>query len=281
VDDSEAAEAVADTARWLAHSLGARLVLLHVAEGSERTPEEEVSAVRVRLGRGERDEVHFLEGAAATRLMELADEDGAELLVVGSRGRGSIRSAMLGSVSRTLAASASSPVVIVPPAARRPDRAEGGDGREPSIVCGVDGSKHAVAAARLAGELAGGLGLRLVVVHALPDAKSVASYPGGRSTAPALSGQPDSRTRLADEIVDDAIEAVDGEATGVVEPGRPWDVLEAVADREAGRLLAVAARGHGGLRAAVFGSVASQLATSSSRPVLVLPEQAESRVRAG
>ena len=273
VDSSDAAEAVAETARWLANGLKSHLVLVHATEEPAAKADEVLTSVRVRLSLGGRDDVRLAEGAPAARLMDCVDEEGAELLVVGSRGRGSIRSAVLGSVSRTLATSSSCPVVIVPAGSR--DRV--GDA---SIVCGVDGSEHAVAAARLADELAGRLGMRLLVVHALPDVKSVVSYPGARSTAPPLSGQPDARARLARQIVDDAVEAVEGRATGIIEAGPPWDVLEAVADREAGRLLVVAARGHSGLRAALFGSVASQLATSSRRPLVVLPERAETGVGA-
>jgi nucleotide-binding universal stress UspA family protein len=82
-----------------------------------------------------------------------------------------LRSAVLGSVSRTLSTSAHCPVVIVPEGA-----AVGSGAGEPSIVCGTDGSDHALAATRLAGRLAERLGYRLIVVHALPDLKAVASY---------------------------------------------------------------------------------------------------------
>jgi nucleotide-binding universal stress UspA family protein len=116
-----------------------------------------------------------------------------------------------------------------------------------------------------------------VIVHALPNVESVVSYPGARSTAPPLSGQPDARDRLADELVRTAAEAAGSEATTIVEPGLPWDVLKAVADREDARLLVIAARGHSALRAAVLGSAAHQLAISSDHPVVVLPEGAEGR----
>jgi nucleotide-binding universal stress UspA family protein len=277
VDDSDAAHAVAGTARWLANRLQARLMLIHVVGEPARESEAVLASLRVHLGLGERDEIRLLAGVPADRLIERADEDGAELLVVGSRGRGSIRSAVLGSVSRTLATSARCPVAIVPPGS--PDRAatDGHESGEASIVCGVDGSEHALAAARLAADLAVRMELRLVLVHALSDLKSLASYPGARSTAPPLSGQPDTRARLAAQMVDEAVAAVGGRATGVVDEGRPWDVLESVADREAARLLVVAARGLGGLRTALFGSVASELAASSRRPVIVLPERAETR----
>src|SRR6185436_7879673 len=86
----------------------------------------------------EADDVRVVEGSPAERLLAAVDEDGAELLVVGSRGRGSLRSAVFGSVSRKLATDATCPVVVVPPEAAPQDGAGG------SIVVGVDGSNHAL-----------------------------------------------------------------------------------------------------------------------------------------
>jgi hypothetical protein len=57
-------------------------------------------------------------GDAATALAAAAAEEDSAILVVGSRGQGPVRSALLGSVSARLAATASSPVMIVPPTAR-------------------------------------------------------------------------------------------------------------------------------------------------------------------
>jgi nucleotide-binding universal stress UspA family protein len=274
LDTSSAADPVADTARWLANRLQARLVLVHVVEEPMAEAEELLTSFRVRLGLGDRDDVRLLEGSPEERLREAVDEDGADLLVVGSRGRGALQSAVFGSVSRSLVTSARCPVVVVPPSLSGRSSEGGG---EASIVCGVDGSDHAVAAARLGADLAARLGLRLIVVHALPDLGAVASYPGGRSTAPPLSAQPDERARHAQRIIDAAVDATAGAAEGIVEPGRPWEVLESVADREGGELVVVAARGLSGLRAAMFGSVANEVVTSSRRPVVVLPEPAESR----
>jgi nucleotide-binding universal stress UspA family protein len=53
-------------------------------------------------------------GVPAERLAELADEEDAEFIVVGSRGRGAFRSAFLGSVSNSLVGIARCPVLIVP-----------------------------------------------------------------------------------------------------------------------------------------------------------------------
>src|SRR5262245_41359949 len=259
VDSSEAASAVAGTARWLADGLGARLTLLHVTEEPPAETEQLLTAIRAGVRLDADDDVRQVEGDPADRLLDSVVQDGAELLVVGSRGRGSIRSALFGSVSRKLATDASCPVVVVPPEAA----AAGGEGKDGSVVCGVDGSDHSIAAARLAQDLASRMGFRVFLVHALAGLESYVSYPGARDTAPGPSAQPDSAERLAQELVDRAVQRVGGDATGVVESGLPWDVLESVAARENGRLLVVAARGLSAARAAVFGSVAAKLAAES------------------
>jgi nucleotide-binding universal stress UspA family protein len=56
-------------------------------------------------------------GLAAQRLADLADEERAELIVVGSRGRGAFKAAFLGSVSTSLIGLAGCPVLVVPPGA--------------------------------------------------------------------------------------------------------------------------------------------------------------------
>ena len=54
-------------------------------------------------------------GLPAERLADLADDEHAEFIVVGSRGRGRFKAAFLGSVSNSLVGVARCPVLIVPP----------------------------------------------------------------------------------------------------------------------------------------------------------------------
>jgi nucleotide-binding universal stress UspA family protein len=116
-----------------------------------------------------------------------------------------------------------------------------------------------------------------LVVHARQDLRATISYPGARSTTPPVTGQEDAVRGQADRIITAAIEAMDVgvETSGLVEPGRPDEVLATVADREDARLIVIAARGMGAVRAAFLGSVTTALATSATRPVVVLSEPAE------
>ena len=58
-------------------------------------------------------EVQLLEGPAAPAILRVAEEDGCDLIVLGSRGHGQLAGILLGSVSNTVAQRARCPVLIV------------------------------------------------------------------------------------------------------------------------------------------------------------------------
>ena len=64
-------------------------------------------------------EQRLVEGSPANGLMDVAREERADLLVVGTRGHGGFTGLLLGSVSSTLAHHSPVPLVIVPPADRK------------------------------------------------------------------------------------------------------------------------------------------------------------------
>lgn len=140
VDDSADAQAALQVAGRLAGQLDLKLVVAHVAEpvflpyaaaapfggvdGRVLLEERESQhAVAERLleqivaPAGLDAECRPAVGIPAERLAEIADEVDAELIVVGSRGRGAFRAAFLGSVSHALVGVARCPVLIVPPGA--------------------------------------------------------------------------------------------------------------------------------------------------------------------
>jgi nucleotide-binding universal stress UspA family protein len=141
VDGSPDSQAAVGVAARLAERLGARLVLAHVVEvafvpyaavgagGIAPTPtppaprdeQEEAGArllewIAAAVGLGDAEQ-RVIVGLPAERLADLADDEDAELIVVGSRGRGRFKAAFLGSVSNSLVGVARCPVLIVPPGA--------------------------------------------------------------------------------------------------------------------------------------------------------------------
>lgn len=144
IDGSPDSDAALAVAARLAEGLGARLVLAHVAEPvltpyahaapfgglsaagplaaqEDMTAHEELGARLLRDATEAADvpdAVHRVaHGLPAEQLAEIADEEEAELIVVGSRGRGAFKAAFLGSVSNSLVGIARCPVLIVPPGA--------------------------------------------------------------------------------------------------------------------------------------------------------------------
>lgn len=134
VDGSRESRTALRVAAGLAERLGLRLVAAHVVPpavlatrgaGAVVTvpAEAELQAggvllEQIRDEEGLGDAVQrVVFGLAAERLADLADEEDAELIVVGSRGRGAFKAAFLGSTSTALIGVARRPVLVVPPGA--------------------------------------------------------------------------------------------------------------------------------------------------------------------
>jgi nucleotide-binding universal stress UspA family protein len=133
IDDSSGAREAARWASAIAEQLQARLLLVHIAQvhvvpGASGTPhglddlrESALGEGRHLLARVAREtgcvgaEQRVEVGAAARRLVAVAEECEALMLVIGSRGRGALRAALLGSVSLQLCRQAPCPVLVVPP----------------------------------------------------------------------------------------------------------------------------------------------------------------------
>ncbi|HVL31294.1 MAG TPA: universal stress protein [Solirubrobacteraceae bacterium] len=294
VEQSEACRQAVAVASELAERLGAPLVLVNVRAAPAELPsrmaaqaavarEHAVAAGRrtvvdvvaplaadpSRRRALERAEARVEFGAPAARLAAIADELAAELIVVGARGRGRAGSLVLGSVSQSLAAEPSRPVLVVPPEASLELAGSAPGGTRPSIVCGVDGSDAATRTARVAARLASALGLRLVLVHVEEGGER--RPPGTIEFDTLLDAATRPRVRMLQRSADAAArEGADVQLC--LAAGSPAAALEDVAVREAGALIAVGTRGHGALRALALGSVSRSLAAGAPVPVLVVSE---------
>ncbi len=172
--------------------------------------------------------------------------------------------AVLGSVSQRLAAEQSRPVLVVPSGSEIPRFATPAED-ERSVVCGVDGSDNALKAARTAAWMASSLKRRLILAHVAEG--GVASASDVVEYEDVLEADARPRLRLlerASQATDDADVEVTL-LTGAVGPE-----LERLAARRSADLIVVGTRGHGALKALALGSVSRGLASSASRPVLVV-----------
>jgi nucleotide-binding universal stress UspA family protein len=73
----------------------------------------EAEVGKVRSAGGTVAQAHLIEGRVAPEVVGLAEEIGAGLIVMGSRGRGGIRRALMGSVSDSVVRHAHCPVLVV------------------------------------------------------------------------------------------------------------------------------------------------------------------------
>lgn len=203
---------------------------------------------------------------------QLVDTAGNGLLVVGSRGRGGLRGALLGSVSQQCAQYARGPVVVV----RDDDSTHGAvlwQHAASRVVVGVDGSAGSAAALRFAAAEARLRGGEVHVVHAWMD--TVSGYGGPPWAVPVttLRQQADDTLR---ESLQDAWRngpAGVGVRAETVE-GVEWDVLTQAA--EAADLLVVGSRGRTGWSSLLLGSVGLRCVTHAPCPVAVVrPSPAE------
>jgi nucleotide-binding universal stress UspA family protein len=151
VDGSHHARVALRHAARLARKLGVRLVVAHVVQPPLSSPGVGPTArqlmtipIDALLASGEALVDKILEeeelmgakrrvGFPGDRLADLADDEAAELIIVGSRGRGAVKSALLGSVSTDVIGVARRPVLVVPSRADVPSR-ERGEARGASLA---------------------------------------------------------------------------------------------------------------------------------------------------
>ena len=139
-DGSESSREALVTGVELARSAGAVATLVYVRRPPaplvgdpfyDRALSRELNRGRVVLDEarayaadaGVAAETELLEGDAAEQIVDLARLRGADLVVVGSRGRGAVAEALLGSVSGAIVHSADRPVLVAKRRARRERRA--------------------------------------------------------------------------------------------------------------------------------------------------------------
>jgi nucleotide-binding universal stress UspA family protein len=130
VRESSDGRGAAELARALGSRLGLRLVLVHVVDGVPQGTEESLTArqrhsggektldvIARDIGNGTEKRVVF--GTRAGALAQVAAEEGADLIVLGSRPAGLASRKLRCTLARELEAETPIPVVVAPPATRK------------------------------------------------------------------------------------------------------------------------------------------------------------------
>jgi nucleotide-binding universal stress UspA family protein len=210
--------------------------------------------------------VEIREGAAVAGILDAAE--GADLVVIGTHGRGGFERLLLGSTTEKVIRKAPCPVLTVPPgtedaALHVPDALK-------RIVCATDFSPSSDRAVEYALSLAQEADARLTLVHVLdwPFLEQGAS-PLDQSLAAA-------RQHVLDNLSAQLRLAVPDEARTWCEPeevivsGRPHREIVRLASEKAAGLIVMGVHGRGALDRAFYGSTTSQVVRHAACPVLTV-----------
>lgn len=202
-----------------------------------------------------------LAGDAREILVELSRD--AHVLVLGSRGRGAIKSLLLGSVSAAVVNAARCPVVVCRPPTDR-NRVQG-------ILVAADGTPESLPVIEFAFELASARGLPLTVLHCFWDV--VAAVAGFREASGEILNEPhleDLRLVLAESVAGFREKYPDVEVTTLLRHGL---VDEALSERgKDWELIVVGRHPVTSLGRTIFGSIASAVVERAHSNVAVVPE---------
>lgn len=262
-----------------AHHMEAREVIEQLRHGVERVLEEQMSRIEEAGGAVDGTYVRVVKERRDRAIVGLAEELGVGLIVLGSRGRGGAKRALLGSVSDSVVRLARCPVMVV----------RERDGEPPSLpprevlLLATDGSEEAGLALRTTVELADATGSELHLVTVGREYRTVDGSPGepeGFANAAAAR----TLEREAQGRLDDGVKQVE-EAGGTVARahrrmgGRPDEKIVRLAEELDAGLVVVGSRGLGGVRRALMGSVSDAVVRNAPCPVLVVRGEAGERRR--
>ena len=130
VTETPDGRSAAELAHALGTRLGLRLVLVHVVDGIPPGTQESLTARQRQIGAerilddiareiGEPSEKRVMVGHRAEELARVAAEEGADLIVIGSRPAGLANRKLRSTLARALEAATPIPVVVAPPTTRK------------------------------------------------------------------------------------------------------------------------------------------------------------------
>ena len=217
---------------------------------------------KIKASGGEVAKAYLRSGRTSNEVIALCKEIEAGLLVVGSRGLGTVRRILMGSQSEEIVHHSQVPVLVLTGAEEfwPPTR----------IVIGEDFSDDA----RKAGELAAGIGKLYgaegLLAYSHPDLPEVP--PGEtRSTVQNLVDMRERDRGMLEERADALEEILGSRPETRISGGYPANVLLEASQEVKPSLVAVGSRGLAGLIRTRLGSVSTKVVTAARGPVLVYP----------
>jgi nucleotide-binding universal stress UspA family protein len=275
-DGSEDAARATEAASDLASKSGAELHVVHVWQDVRgfahnfvkrelRRQGQEVldgQLEKIRTAGGEVAKAHLRMGRTSNQIIALGNEIGAGLLVVGSRGLGTVRRILMGSQSEEIVHHAQVPVLVIrgaedfwPPA---------------RIVIGEDFSDDARKAGELVAAIGKLYGAQGLLVYSHPDLPEVP--PGERrSRVENLTEMRERDESMLEDRARELEEILGSRPETRISGGYPANVLLEASQEVRPSLVAVGSRGLAGLIRTRLGSVSTKVVTAARGPVLIYP----------
>jgi nucleotide-binding universal stress UspA family protein len=265
VDQSPEATAAARVGAQLARSLQARVAIVHVsqagvarevAEAPERLAQMELAKVGIEakvMARG---------GDAADEIVAAALSFGADLLVMGSRGRSPVAGLLLGSVSQDVVTRASCPVLLV--------RANADTTHPPQrILLAIEGLHGSEPLLAITTRLARALKASVTAVHV--------SYPQGEELERSLfhAQQTHGEQAVAAAVARLRKNRIEATAMQLVARTGISRALAECADSIDADLIVMGSHGPDGRGEGARAELSTAVSRRSRRPVLIAPETQE------
>ena len=258
-DGSEYSAGAIRTGIALAKSHGARLTGLSIAlnnpeystlvpnlqEEAEKRAREALVSFEAETG-GDAETTTYEAADPAQGIIAAADELGADIIVMGRRGKRGLARVMVGEATARVVGHATCPVLVAPRPAHLWVK---------HILLATDGSPYSEAAALVAGHLAKQAGLPISVVSVVTSSHS------------------EERRKAAEQAVATKVERLKGlglQVEGRVVEGRPDEAIVKAAEDTGADLIVVGSHGRTGLKRILLGSVAERVIGNANCPVLVV-----------
>lgn len=204
--------------------------------------------------------------AAAPAIVLYAEEQGIDLVVMGTHGRRGLSRMLLGSVAAEVVRTAGCPVLTV----RRPDE----DAVQPpaarSILVPVDFSKHAREALRHAKAVAALTGARVHLLHIVEDRFHPAFYGLAAQSVYDIDPRIDEKALAELRTLDAEVEEPDVEVDVHVRTGHPARMIVDFAEEEGCDLIVMSTHGLRGMELFFLGSTAEKVIRRAPVPVLTV-----------
>lgn len=289
-DFSECAHAAFEHAIFLARRHGSEIHVLHVAptfgedpiRGAFESAIDEKAFYKALWAEADREmrayiEAHETDGVAIKRvhsrgasakevLLEYAEREDMDLIVMGTHGRRGMRHVLLGSVAETLVREARCPVFTV----HAPPEGEEVVPRVRHILAPFDFSFHSREALRYAKELAALYEAHLDLLHVIhqstyPDFYSLSSLP-----LEVLDRDLEAEARREMERAYEQALGPNGSVSYHAVTGYPAYEILAFAERRPSDMIVMATHGQTGLRHFLAGSVTEKVVRSAPCPVFTV-----------